>query len=101
MTLDQLHVLLTVVETGSFHAASEVLHRSRPAVSIAIKNLEQEIGVALFSREGYRPQLMAEGQVFCEKAQKVLTHAEDDRRRGLRRRPTLRHPRHHRAGALA
>ncbi|MGK5095105.1 LysR family transcriptional regulator [Deltaproteobacteria bacterium TL4] len=82
MTLDQLKVLLTVVETGSFHAASEVLYRSRPAVSISIKNLEEELGILLFSREEYRPKLTHEGKIFCEKAQKVINHAEALQRLG-------------------
>lgn len=76
MTLDQLKVLLTVKQTGSFQAASEVLYRSRPAVSIAIKNLEEELGLQLFSRDQYRPELTVEGRIFCEKAKKVLNHAD-------------------------
>ncbi len=77
MTLDQLHVLTAVAETGSFQAASEQLHKSRPALSIAIKKLEEEMGFSIFSRKSYRPELTPRGKVFYEKANKLLHHAKN------------------------
>ena len=38
MTLDQLKVLAAIVETGSFRAAADRLHRAQSAVSYAIKD---------------------------------------------------------------
>lgn len=77
MTLDQLRALCAVVEKGGFHAASESLYRSQSAVSIAIKNLEQELGVALFDRKAYRPILTPEGQAIYNKAKSILTRSEE------------------------
>jgi hypothetical protein len=50
-SLDQLTVFLTVVETGSFAAAGRRLGRATSAVSYAITNLEQQLGVRLFDRD--------------------------------------------------
>ena len=53
-TLEQLRVFLTVVEAGSFTAAAKRLGRAVSAVSYTIGNLEQQLGVSLFDREGSR-----------------------------------------------
>ena len=53
-SLDQLAVFLTVVETGSFAAAGRRLGRATSAVSYAIANLEQQLGVQLFDRDQAR-----------------------------------------------
>lgn len=73
MTLDQLKALCAVIDYGGFRAASEALHKSQSAISIAIKNLEQELQVSLFEREGYRPQLTTRGKVIAQKARAVLS----------------------------
>lgn len=77
MTLDQLRALCAVVETGGFHAAAESLYRSQSAISIAIKNLEQKLGLSLFDRRGYRPALTAEGQVIYGKAKSILSRSDE------------------------
>lgn len=68
MTLDQIETFLTVADEGSFKAASEVLHRSQPALSIAVKKLEEELGIKLFNREQYRPTLTKNGKAFYRQA---------------------------------
>jgi len=77
MTLEQLRALCAVVDKGGFHAASQALYRSQSAISVAIKNLEQELGVTLFDRQGYRPVLTAEGQVLYGKARSILSRSEE------------------------
>ncbi|WP_100266567.1 LysR family transcriptional regulator [Mariprofundus ferrinatatus] len=77
MTLEQLRALCGVVEKGGFHAASVALFRSQSAISIAIKNLEQELGISLFDRGGYRPQLTPQGQVLYGKAKSILSRSEE------------------------
>ncbi len=77
MTLDQLTVLCAIVEQGGFRAASEKLHRSQSAISIAIRKLEDELQISLFLRDQYRPSLTDEGRSLYEKAKTVLGHAED------------------------
>lgn len=76
MTLDQIETFLTVADEGSFKAASEVLHRSQPALSVAVKKLEEELGIMLFSREQYRPQLTAQGRAFYQKAQEFFNQSQ-------------------------
>ncbi len=77
MTLEQLKVLCAIVEKGSFRAAAETLHRSQSSVSIAIRKLEVEMGLSLFSRDGYRPELTAEGRPLYEKARTVLSKTDE------------------------
>lgn len=61
MTYDQLLAFLAVADTGTFAAASQHLHKSQPAVSKLVSNLESELGVALFDRSQYRPVLTEAG----------------------------------------
>jgi len=77
MTLEQLRALCAVVENGGFHAASEALFRSQSAISIAIKNLEQELSLSLFDRRKYRPALTPEGQVIYGKAKGILSRSDE------------------------
>lgn len=64
--------MIAVVETGSFRRAAEHVHKSQAAVSKAVKCLEDELGVVLFSRDTYRPQLTREGRAFYQKAREVV-----------------------------
>ncbi len=77
MTLNQLKILCAVVDKGGFRAAAETLHRSQSAISLAIRKLEEELDLSLFSRDGYRPQLTAEGRTIYDKAQTVLSKSEE------------------------
>ena len=52
LTLDQLRVLVTIADTGSFSAASR---RAQSAISQAVANLEGLQGVELFDRQGHAP----------------------------------------------
>jgi DNA-binding transcriptional LysR family regulator len=67
-SLDQLAVFLTVVETGSFAAAGRRFGRATSAVSYAIANLEQQLGVQLFDRDQARRPASTEavGAVLSE-----------------------------------
>ncbi len=71
-SLDQLRVFLTVVETGSFAAAGRKLNRATSAVSYAVANLEQQLGLALFDRERTRkPALTQAGSAVLADARGV------------------------------
>lgn len=72
MTFDQLSTFEMIVKTGSFKAAANALNKTQPSISQAIKNLEEEFSIKLFSREAYRPTLTDEGKIFLSKAQKTL-----------------------------
>ncbi len=83
MTLDQLEALQAIAESGSFRAAAEKLAKSQPALSISIKNLEDELGLMIFDRSQYRPTLTPAGEAFLASAQKTLETARYTRRVGM------------------
>ena len=62
---------------GSFSAAAEQLHMAQPAVSIAVRKLEESLGVVLFDRSGRSIALTAEGLALLERAQSILRQVED------------------------
>lgn len=72
MTFDQVLVFHKIVVTGSFKAAAAELHKTQPAISFAIKKLEEEMEAPLFDRTSYRPVLTDHGKMFLEKSMKVL-----------------------------
>ena len=76
MTLDQLKSLQAIVEGGSLKAAAQNLHRTQPTISVAIKNLEKELGLKLFDREQYRNKLTPQGEALYKKATLVLGQAQ-------------------------
>lgn len=77
MNLRNLRYFVGVAETGSVSLAAELLHRSQPAVSRAIQELEAELGLALFVREGRRITPSAEGWGLLPHARAVLHSADD------------------------
>ena len=77
MTLNQLKILCAIVEEGGFRAAAGSLNRSQSAVSLAIRKLEQELNLSLFSRDSYRPQLTAEGRTIYDKAHTVISKVDE------------------------
>lgn len=77
-SLDQLTVFLTVVETGSFAAAGRRLGRATSAVSYAIANLEQQLGVQLLDRvQARRPALTEAGTAVLSEARSVSAGVEN------------------------
>ena len=77
VTLDQLRMLVKISETGSVLAAADALFRTQPTVSVAIKKLEEELGVTVLSRDGYRASLTAEGEMLYRKAKAILQQSDD------------------------
>lgn len=77
MTFDQLIVFQSIVKTGSFKAAASQLNKTQPAISAAIKKLEEELEVSLFDRSEYRPKLTEWGKIFNEKLQRVMQGMEE------------------------
>jgi LysR family transcriptional regulator, carnitine catabolism transcriptional activator len=59
-----LAIFLSVVDEGSFTAAGDVLDMSQPAVSQAIRELEEDLGTALFHRLGRSVRLTAAGEAL-------------------------------------
>ncbi|MBX9665682.1 LysR family transcriptional regulator [Novosphingobium sp.] len=71
-TLDQLRIFLTIVDTGSFAGAARTLGRAVSVISYGIANLEAQLGVSLFDREGTRkPQLTVAGRALLAEARTI------------------------------
>lgn len=71
-TIDQLRIFLAVVDAGSFAEAGRRLNRAVSVISYGIVNLEQQLGVTLFEREGSRkPVLTTAGRVLLAEARTV------------------------------
>lgn len=69
MTIRHMIIFRTVCESGcNSTKAAEALHMTQPAVSLAIKELEQYYGVRLFDRIGRRLQITDAGQRFLQYA---------------------------------
>lgn len=86
-TLDQLAIFAAIAEHGGFSAAARALNRSQSVVSYAIANLEEQLQVALFEREGLRqPKLTPAGEALLVDARRVLGEVDGmrARARGLR-----------------
>lgn len=77
MTLDQLIMFRTVAEAGSLRAASERLHKTQPAISQGIKQLEAQLDLVLFDREGYRLALTDQGKKIFQHALRLLNEAAE------------------------
>ena len=77
MTLDQLLMFKTVAEAGSLKAASDKLHKTQPAISQSIKQLESQLDLILFNREGYRLAITEQGRQLLQQTQRVLNEAQE------------------------
>ena len=72
MDLRSLHIFIQVAELNSFTRAGEKLGYSQPTVSFQIKQLEQELGVALFDRIGHTVSLTDPGKDVLAYAQRIV-----------------------------
>ncbi|HEY0375587.1 MAG TPA: LysR substrate-binding domain-containing protein [Pyrinomonadaceae bacterium] len=72
MEITQLEFFLKVVEEGGFSKAAERVFRTQPAVSIAVKRLEEEVGAPIFDRSQKTPTLTEVGQVVHDYAQRII-----------------------------
>lgn len=72
MNLIQLKSFATVAKLGSFTKAAERLHLSQPAISGHIRRLEDELGVALFTRGHRTVALTEQGRLLLEHVEAVL-----------------------------
>ena len=76
MELYQLGYFIEIARQRSFTRAAERLHMAQPALSQQMKNLESELGTALFIRGRKEIQLTAAGKAFLPRAEALLTQAE-------------------------
>ena len=76
MELRHLRYFTAVVQWKGYREASRRLHIAQPAISQTITDLEQELGLKLFSRAKRIAQLTREGEVFYAEAVRTLAQAE-------------------------
>jgi DNA-binding transcriptional LysR family regulator len=91
LTLRQLHAFTAVAELGSFTAAAGKLHLTQSALSVLVRELEQQLGTRLFDRHTRRVLLTEAGTELLPRAARVLAELDQavaevgalrDKRRG-------------------
>ncbi|MBD3584517.1 LysR family transcriptional regulator [Salinimonas sp. HHU 13199] len=68
---------LSVAESSTFAEAAEKLHLTQPALSSAIKKMEEQLGGKLFSRSTRRVQLTPEGETLLPSARRLVNEWDD------------------------
>lgn len=77
MTLTELRYLVALSETGHFRKAAEHCNVSQPTLSIAIKKLEEELGISLFERARHKVATTPTGERIVEQARTVLRETQN------------------------
>ena len=75
MELRHLRYFAAVVQWKGYREASRHLYVAQPSISQAVSDLESELGIKLFSRDGRAARLTPEGEAFYEEAIKTLAQA--------------------------
>ncbi|MBX3331677.1 MAG: LysR family transcriptional regulator [Nitrospira sp.] len=76
MTLTELQYIVAVAQERHFGRAADRVFVTQPALSLAIKKLEEELGTTIFERRQARIELTALGEQIVHQAQRVLEEAE-------------------------
>ena len=79
-TIRQLQYFVAVAETGTVSGAAQQLSISQSSVTEAIKELEGDLGVALFDRHARGLSITHKGQQFLRHATRILTDVSDAKR---------------------
>lgn len=77
LSFRQLRIFLEVVRTNSVTRAAEALHLTPPAVSMQLKEIETQVGLALFDRSGRTLTLSTAGEYFVVHAKRMLAALRD------------------------
>lgn len=77
MTLIQLKYFCAACRCHSLTGAANELFVTQPAVSLAIKELENEFGIILFNRQNNKLTLTTDGEMFYEKAVYILQYCNE------------------------
>lgn len=76
MRIPQLRLLLTVAETGSLRASAQALNLTQPALTKALKLLEDELGAPLVVRTPHGARLAPAGEIVAARAATALRELE-------------------------
>jgi len=80
VNLKQLKAFSEVMRTGSVSEAARHLHRTQPAVSAVLSNLEEELGLKLFIRQGMRLKPAPEAYFLLKESHEILEKVENAQR---------------------
>ena len=84
MTLTELRYIIAVAREQHFGRAAERCHVSQPTLSVAIKKLEDELGVTIFERGSNEVTLSPVGKLIVQQAQQTLESADSIKQVALR-----------------
>ncbi|RJG50509.1 LysR family transcriptional regulator [Motilimonas pumila] len=76
LNLEQLTAFIAAAEKGSFSAAARHIGKSQSSVSIAVNNLELDLGITLFDRTTKYPTMTPQGERLYEQSKVLLRQAE-------------------------
>ncbi len=76
-SLDQLRTFVTIADSGSFTAAAERLYKTQPALSMQMKNLEEQVGAQLLRRSGRETTVTEAGRILLSYARRILDMNEE------------------------
>jgi DNA-binding transcriptional LysR family regulator len=79
MDLTDLHIFRSVVQAGGVTRAAEKLNRVQSNVTTRVRQLETDLGVDLFVREGKKLRLSPEGKLLLDYADRLLGLAQEAR----------------------
>ena len=90
ITLRQFQVFEAAARLGGYTRAAETLHLSQPAVSMQIRQLEEQVGMPLFDQIGKKIHLTDAGRTLYQHAQNILAQVQEaqlelEEMRGVRR----------------
>ena len=80
MTLNELRYIVAVARERHFGRAAEACFISQPTLSVAVKKLEDELGISLFERRKGEVSITPIGEQVVSQAQRVLEEAGNIRR---------------------
>ncbi len=76
-TFHQLKIFIEVIRQGNITKAAEEMHMTQPALSIQLRNFQQQFDIALFEKVAKKSQPTDFGKSIAEIAKKILEEAEE------------------------
>ncbi len=74
LKLQPLRCVLAITDQGGFHAAAKHLHRSQPAISMAVRDLEERLGQPLFEKGDGKAALTPFGEWCLPRFRELVAH---------------------------
>lgn len=77
LSLAKMRSFISVAERGSFRQAAEAIHRSQPAISAHIRDLETELGICLLNRTTRTVRLTQEGEQVFRRVKRLVLEIDE------------------------